>query len=246
MLMPRVIALRPAQVQIDACRGCSVREAALFGALSEAGLSLLHTDRMPIEALDAPADHLIYRLGDAGSAAFTVREGLVRLERISEGGRRCIVRVAGRGELIGAEAILGERYTQDAVACTPVSLCRIPIALLERMQREEPALQLALMRRWQRALDAALTWRIDLQTGPAHHRVLRLLDLLGRHAGPDQTIWLPRREEIADLLGMALETASRSISRLRRDGVLDLLPGGRSARLDGVRLGSALAAAGVA
>lgn len=249
MLMPRTIPLQSAVPQDERCRGCGIREAALFGSLSERGLQRLHGDAQgpgsstAIASQQMPADDRLFAQGTPGAALFTVREGLVRLERVSAGGRRCIVRVAGPGELLGAEALLGEPYTDDAVACTDVSVCRIPVALIECLRQQEPALQLALMRRWQLALDAALTWRIDLQTGPARQRVLRLLAQLGREAGPGRPIWLPRREELADLLDMAMETASRAVSALRRQGVLELLPGGRRARLDDERLADALAAA---
>ncbi|WP_374659868.1 Crp/Fnr family transcriptional regulator [Inhella sp.] len=247
MLMPRTILLKLAPTQTEACRGCGVRDAALFGALSERGLERLHEagDEMGgaggISSVHLPADRRMYALGAQGGAVFTVREGLVRLERVSAAGRRCIVRLAGPGDLLGAEALLGERYTDDAVACTDLALCRIPVPVLELLRKDEPALQLALMRRWQQALDAALTWRIDLQAGPASQRVLRLFAQLSRQAAPGEPIWLPRREELADLLDMAMETASRAVSALRRDGVIELMPGGRRARLDAGALARALA-----
>ncbi len=233
-------------VQLERCAACPVREMALFGALDEAGLARLRdagSEAAGIADRRLSADARLYALGERGASVYTVREGLVRLERVSEQGRRCIVRVVGRGELIGAEALLGQAYADEAVACTPVAVCRIPVALVDTLRAQDAALQLALMRRWQQALDGALRWRVDLQSGPAAYRVLRLLDDLGRQAGAGMPIWLPRREEIADLLGMALETASRVVSRLRRDGVLQVLPGRRSARLQPQALEQALARA---
>lgn len=252
MLMPHAIRLHPAPLQREHCGACGVRQAALFGALSERGLERLHgaangTDGAGgIASARLQADRRLYALGAQGAAVFTVREGLVRLERISEGGRRCIVRLVGPGDLLGAEALLGERYTDDAVACTDLSICRIPVPLLDLLRQDEPALQVALMRRWQQALDAALTWRIDLQCGPAYQRVLRLVAQLCRQSGSGAPIWLPRREELADLLDMAMETASRSVSELRRQGVIELLPGGRRAAVNGEALARALGKADAA
>lgn len=246
MLMPHAIRLHPAPMQGEDCRDCGVRQAALFGSLSERGLDRLHGagegrgGAGGIAGVRLPADRRLYGMGAQGAAVFTVREGLVRLERVSQGGRRCIVRLAGPGDLLGAEALLGERYTDDAVACTDLSICRIPVSLLELLREDEPALQLALMRRWQQALDAALTWRIDLQAGPAYQRVLRLVSQLSLQAGSGVPIWLPRREELADLLDMAMETASRAISELRRQGVIELLPGGRRAMVNAEELARAL------
>jgi hypothetical protein len=69
--------------------------------------------------------------------------------------------------------------------------------------------------------------------------MLKLLAVLVRHADEHGMIWLPQRDQIGDMLGIALETASRLVSQLKRDGVLELLSGGR-ARLDPDRLDAAL------
>jgi CRP-like cAMP-binding protein len=52
-------------------------------------------------------------------------------------------------------------------------------------------------------------------------------------------IWLPQRDEIGAMLGLTVETASRLVSRLRREGVLELR-GARQARIDGAALQQAL------
>jgi CRP-like cAMP-binding protein len=77
----------------------------------------------------------------------------------------------------------------------------------------------------QKALDAAEAWVSDLFTGPARRRLLHLLRRLAEHAGPGDAIWLPRRDEIGAMLDMTVETASRLVSALRREGVLTLTPG---------------------
>jgi CRP-like cAMP-binding protein len=224
-----------AHPQAQACLRCAVRQDALFGALDETGLQQLHA-HIPSRTA-APGDTLYHRASQ-GDALFTVRAGLVRFERITEAGTRRIVRLAGRGELIGHEALLGLPYADDAVACTPVQLCRIPAPLVDTLGRDHGALQRELMRRWQRALDDAQAWTAELTAGPARRRVLQLLLLLQRHADEDGRIWLPRREQIGDMLDMTVETASRHISRLRREGVLQPLPP-QHARLQALRLHAA-------
>jgi len=69
--------------------------------------------------------------------------------------------------------------------------------------------------------------------------MLRLLHKLGAHAGVDRLIWMPRRDEIGAMLNLTFETASRLISGLRREGVLEL-EGPRQARLDAATLQRAL------
>jgi CRP-like cAMP-binding protein len=222
--------------QAQVCLACEVRRNALFGALDDESLDRIHAD---IADLTVLPDAAIYRHGEPGASVYTVREGIVRFERVTEGGARRIVRLAGRGDLIGQEALLAQPYGDDAVACTPVQLCRIPRTLVQDLGEHELALMRELMQRWQHALADAQAWIADLAMGPARRRMLRLLVKLAEHGDDEDIIWLPRREELAVMLDMALETSSRLISQLRREGILELL-GHRSARLDPSRLHDAL------
>lgn len=222
--------------QAQACAACEVRGSALFGVLDDEGLDQIHTR---IASLDVAPDQAVYERGGAAAAVFTVRAGIVRFERFTERGDRRIVRLAGRGDLIGQEALLQRPYADEAIACTPVQLCRIPRHLVDELGAAQGSLPRELMQRWQRALDAAESWVADLSTGPARRRLLRLLKRLAELSEPGGPVWLPRREEIGAMLDMTVETASRLISRLRREGVLELIPT-RSARLDRAALERAL------
>ncbi len=221
--------------------GCEVRRHALFGVLDERVLQRL---RVPIATSSAAVEERLYARGECGGAIYTVHAGIVRFERVTEGGERRIVRLAGCGDLIGQEALLRQPYRDDAVACTPVTLCRIPALVLDEIDHGQMRLARELMRRWQRALDEAEVWSAELAAGPSRRRVLRLLDRLTRHAVDDGggRIWLPRRDQMGDMLDMTLETASRIVSQLRRERVLQPVPP-QHALLDRQRLSQALALA---
>lgn len=211
--------------QAEVCLGCEVRRHAVFKVLDEHALERLHA---PIAAPSLAAEERIYARGQAGGAAFTVRSGIVRFERVTASGERRIVRLAGRGDFIGQESLLGQQYRDDAVACTAVALCRIPAQVLDEIGHAQARFSRELMQRWQHALDDAEGWSAELGAGPARRRVLRLLKLLQqlqRQAEDEATgsalrIWLPRRDQMGDMLDMTMETASRVVSQLRREGVL--------------------------
>lgn len=223
-------------LQAQVCTFCEVRRSALFGALDDAGLERVHA-RIDLRTL-APTERL-YARGETGSALYTIRTGVVRFERVTEGGDRRIVRMAGRGDLIGQEVLLPQAYADEAIGCTNVELCRIPRSLVDELVAGEPTLMRELMRRWQQSLDRAAAWVADMTTGTARRRVLKLLAELQRHVDADDSIWLPRRDEMSAMLDMSVETASRMISRLRREGVLDARTHGR-ARVHPERLDAAL------
>lgn len=226
----------PSHPQARACAACAVRRQALFGVLDADGLARLHAD---IASPTFNAGEALWTGGEQGQALYTLRAGIVRFERVTEGGHRRIVRLAGPGDLIGQEALLQRPYADEAIACTPVQACRLPRTMLDDLGRDEPVLLRELMARWQQALDAAEHWVAELATGAARRRVLALLALLDRLADDDGRIWLPRREDMGAMLDLTIETTSRQVSALRRDGVLDL-PAPRQARVQRERLRAAL------
>lgn|GEM_PF-264721 len=232
----RVVALQPLpsespapfNPQARACLACGVRRQALFGVLDTAALERIHY--RIVDSVVEPGQRL-YAAHAPGDSAFTVRSGVVRLERSSERGERRIVRLAGPGDLIGLEAMLGQTYAGDAYACTPVHVCRLPRVLVDELCADQPALLRDLMKRWQAALDEAEEWLTELAVGSARWRLLRLFLKLSEYGQPDGRIWLPSRQEIGAMLGVTVETASRGVSALRREGVL-VLCDARHARLD--------------
>ncbi len=229
--------LHPKDPAARACQNCTMRSVALFGVLDEAALAdvynqITHIDLQPGEAL--------FKVGQEGEAVYTLREGIVRFERATAGGARRIVRLAGSGDLLGQELLLQRPHQDDAIACTSATLCRIPVNLVLRLGAHHAALLRELMQRWQQALEDSQAWLAELTSGTARRRVLKLMAKLAQHAAPGEAVWVPRREEMGDMLNLTLETTSRQVSRLRREGVLQNV-NRRHARVDAQALQRALA-----
>ena len=181
----------------------------------------------------------LYARGARSGCAYIIASGLVRFERMTAAGSRRIIRIAGYGDLIGQEALLRQAYRDDAVACTPLTLRRVSASLLDDAGGQAGRLSIALMRRWQDTLDEAEFWSTEMATGSSRRRVLQLLAHLHRHRDVSGLIWLPKREQMGDMLNMTIETCSRVLSALRRAGVLDLVPP-RHAHLNEALLGQAV------
>jgi CRP-like cAMP-binding protein len=228
----------PCNPQIQVCTDCSVRRVALFGALSDADIREIHHH---IADIHLEPGQRLFGLNDRGSAAFTLREGVVRMEHDTQRGERRIVRLAGRGTLVGQEALLGQTYAADAIACTPVRACRLPRELIDELAKLQPELTHNLLMRWQTALDEADEWLTELNSGSARWRMLRLLLKLTEYGEHDGLMWLPTRQEMSAMLGMTVETSSRLVAALRRESVLELVDA-RHARIDMPALAAALQA----
>ncbi|MGD8630552.1 MAG: Crp/Fnr family transcriptional regulator [Gammaproteobacteria bacterium] len=196
------------------CRDCGIRDLVLFADLQQSDFRLIH---QPITELNFRAGDVIYHAGATAHSVYTIRKGLVKLVQHQPDGNQRILRLLKQGDVAGMEALIEQSYQHDAVALEPVSICRIPAGVVESLSHETPRLHRQLLSRWQRALRNADTWLTSLSSGPAPVRVARLLVYLAGPS-PGNTCFLPSREDIGAMLGIASETASRVTADLKRKG----------------------------
>ena len=201
------------------CRNCGIRDMVLFADLREEDFELIHS---PIDDLEFPAGQPIANLGDTATSLFTVRTGMVKLVRNTIDGRQRIVRVLRPGDVIGLEALLAPSYDADAVAPTPVRLCRLPLQVIQRLNRETPRLHQRLLEKWHRSLKEADDWLADLNFGTARQRVAGLLLKMRSDRDPEVTTVFSR-EDMGAMLDLKLETVSRTLNTLLREGVIEAL-----------------------
>jgi CRP/FNR family transcriptional regulator len=202
------------------CRLCVMRSSVLFAGLDETECQTL------VKAIDhvvlAP-QAVLYRAGDPAHSVFTIRSGLVKLVQYLPDGRQRIVRLLRGTDCTGLEALLGQPYQHDAIALQPTEICRIPLDVVLRLERQNPRLHQEVLTRWQRALVEADAWLTQLSTGSARARTARLLLRL---ASGDDACDLFSREDMGAMLGITTETASRIIAEFKRSGVLKELRNG--------------------
>ncbi len=213
------------------CAQCSIRHLALFADLADADFRDLH---LPIEDLAFRPASALYNMDDPGRAVFTVRSGLVKLIQYLPNGDQRIVRLLKQGDTLGLEAVLDQPYRHTALTMQDTLACRIPATSIHQLNARTPRLYGQLMRRWQLSVDRADEWLTFLSTGTARARIARLF-LYMKEEAADPVCQLFGREEVAAILGITSETASRLITELRRDGILVPLPGNRF-RCDVARL----------
>lgn len=201
------------------CRHCGIRDMVLFADLNEHDFGLMHA---PIDDLEYAHGETLYAEASPAQGIFTLRSGMVKLVRSTVDGRPRIVRVLRPGDVIGLEALAGARYDCDAVALTPVAVCRIPLNVIQKLAARSPRLHTQLMSKWQRALKDADDWLADMNFGTARQRVANLVLKMRSPSNHEMSV-LFSREDMGAMLDLKFETVSREVSRLVRDGVMEQL-----------------------
>jgi CRP-like cAMP-binding protein len=165
------------------------------------------------------ANAKIYSEGQQALGVFTLRKGMVKLVRATADGRERIVRVLRPGDVLGLEALATARFDSEAIALVESSMCRIPLSVLHHLSANSPRLHKRLMQKWQQALKDADDWLADLNFGSARQRVAALALKMRDSEQPAFTTFFAR-DDMGAMLDIKLETVSREISGLVRDGAL--------------------------
>lgn len=201
------------------CRSCAIREMVLFADLDESDFSKIHA---PIDDLDYVAGAALAQEGARAPGLFTLRAGMVKLVRTTSDGRERIVRVMRQGDVIGLEALVHGKFETTAVALTAASVCRIPLDIIQALAVQSPRMHQSLMRKWSHNQKEAEDWLADLNYGTARQRVANFI-LKMRSPTDTQLATLFGREDMGAMLDLKMETVSREVSQLVRDGVLEPL-----------------------
>jgi CRP-like cAMP-binding protein len=124
------------------------------------------------------------------------------------------------GDVAGLSALANARYDCDGVALTDVLVCRVPLAVVHALQAKSPRLHQKLMEKWSGALKNADDWVVDINFGTARNRVSNFVLKMRDDVDP-QMASLFAREDMGAMMDLKMETVSREISALVREGVLE-------------------------
>ena len=161
--------------------------------------------------------------GDAALHLFQISEGVLRVYKIIGDGRRVITGFLYPGDLVGLSQRARYLYTAEAV--TRVKLRRLARSRFDDEVNCSPALRPELFHRLSDEMAAAQDQMVLLARKSAEERVASFLLLItrrlasGLHGQP--VIELPMtRLDMADYLGLTIETVSRIMTRLTGRGVI--------------------------
>lgn len=212
-------------VAVIGCTDCAVRGDALCGALDTTqDLEAMH--RLG-RRLQIPKGQTVVLEGDESLVVGNVIEGLLKLSVVSADGVEQIVGIAYPADFIGRP--FGPSSGHSVTALVDSTLCVFPRRAFDAFTEEHPLLAQALLRRTLDDLDRARSWMVLLARKSAPARVASLLlDMNRRLARPgNPVVCLPlSRQQMADLLGLVIETVSRSMTSFKAAGLIDL-PRGR-------------------
>ena len=170
---------------------------------------------------------ILFSQNQASDSLYFLEEGLVKLTRTNEVGKRIILSIRGPGDLLGEEALADPQkgFYTEAEVLTDAAVSQVPQEVLKQaLTRDNLALSLfnyILERRNALAVKIELLCLNDVEYRVLHY--LAELSSLVRQREGESGYQIPITQlELADLVGATRETTSTTLNQLERRGLIKL------------------------
>ncbi len=208
---------------IDPCTTiCEVRAITVCNAIAEVDLARLATSAVVTEV---PAGQCFVDEGEPADAFFVVTAGTAKLFKLLPDGRRQIIRFVGPGQFLALA--ISDTYVFSAEAIEPVRYCRFHRTKLRALMDDSPLMEERLLEVASDELAAAQEQMLLLGRKTARERLASFLLMQSRQGLPcgrsRKRFKLPiTHRDIADYIGLTMETVSRTFTRLCAEGLIDM------------------------
>ncbi|ANB18382.1 helix-turn-helix domain-containing protein [Dokdonella koreensis] len=218
----RIIDLRELR---QSCAGCALNQLCLPASIGGEDLARLDDVVKRRQPLDR--GETLFREGSDHPALFVVRSGSLKTSVTLPEGDTQILGFHLTGEIIGFDGLAGERHQCTAEALERSSVCEVPFDKLSQVAAQVPGLQHQLFRVMSREFVREQQHPVMMGRKQALSRLaIFLRSLSERRAGTGhdaRELQLSMsRQEMANYLGLVIETVSRLFSRLQHLGIVEV------------------------
>jgi CRP/FNR family transcriptional regulator len=214
------------RISSQSCGDCPIRHRAVCARCDEDELQ--HLEEIKFYRFFEAGQPVIWS-GDRMDFVASVVSGIATLTQTMEDGRTQMVGLLLPSDFVGRPGREGAAY--NVTATTDLMMCCFRKKPFEQMMNSTPHIANRLLEMTLDELDAAREWMLVLGRKTAREKIASLLCIIARRnatptlgdADRPAAFELPlTREAMADYLGLTLETVSRQMSALKKDGVIRL------------------------
>lgn len=208
-----------------ACSSCRLRDLCMPIGLSAKEMVLI--DKMVSTRLKIARGEPLFRAGGRFKSLYTIRSGFFKTSVSTADGREQVSGFYMAGELLGLDGIAQDKHTCTARALEDSEVCVLHVQLINELAHDVHALQHHVLKVMSREISHDHNHLFLLGSMKSDARVATfLLNLLTRlHArgqAPNELVLRMTREDIGSYLGLTIETISRTLSKLAKNGVISV------------------------
>ncbi|MBD0778380.1 Crp/Fnr family transcriptional regulator [Maribacter sp. ANRC-HE7] len=209
------------EAEQNRCENCIVRQFNSLRAMSKAELKKVSDSKVTKKIKKGEA---LFEEGDKLDGVFCVREGVSKLSKLSSNGKDQIIKLASKGEVMGQRSVIAEEYTNlSAVAVSDMEVCFIPKDSIVHTLSKNPDFAIEVLRHMAHDLKEADDVIVNMSQKTVKQRIAEAFVYLKNNYGEDDQGFLKltlSREDIANVVGTATESAIRIISEFKKKGMI--------------------------
>jgi CRP/FNR family transcriptional regulator len=204
------------------CLFCEHAKTGVFCALEHAALQRLDAGK---SIYQYGSGNVLYYEGGAPLAIYCVHDGLLKLTKSTPEGRSVVIRLLGKGEIVGFRAVIAdEPYAATAEVVEPSAVCIIPADTFRALLEQSLTFKNTLINKLATELRISEERMVDQLVLPARVRIARLLLFLAEQTTPgsDRLIVPARlpRQDLAEAAGVTPQTFSRILHMFNVEGIV--------------------------
>ncbi|MDX1491928.1 MAG: fumarate/nitrate reduction transcriptional regulator Fnr [Pseudohongiellaceae bacterium] len=207
------------------CGNCAVAKLCLPTGLSDSEIGKM--EEVAEQKRQLNTKEYLYKAGDSFSGLYAVRSGSFKSVVVAANGDSQITSFTFPGEILGLDAYKGKSHTSYAEALETSSVCALPFDQLESLAQRIPALQRHVYSIFSEEIQQENEILLLLGKRSAEMRMAAfLINLSSRYSqrgySASQFHLSMSRGDIANYLGLTVETVSRLLNRLQKTGAISV------------------------
>lgn len=170
---------------------------------------------------------VIFEEGDAVNGVYCVKEGICKLSKLSENGKDQIVKMVVKGQLLGQRSLISDENSNlQATALNDMEVCFIPKSEIIADLQKNPKFSFDVLKDMAHDLKEADDIIVNMAQKSVRQRLAEALIYIHNSFGvnPDGTLSvLLSREDFANIVGTATESAIRVLSQFKKEGLISTI-----------------------
>ncbi len=202
------------------CENCIVRQFNSLRAMSKEDLKGISDAKI---SRSVKKGETLFKEGEKLGGVFCVRDGVSKLSKLSPNGKDQIVKLATKGQVIGQRSVISEESTNlSAVAVSDMDVCFIPKESILTSLSKNPDFTLEVLRHMAHDLREADDVIVNMSQKTVKQRIAEAMLYLNNFGHDDEGFFVLTlsREDIANVVGTATESAIRILSEFKKEGLV--------------------------
>lgn len=179
---------------------------------------------------------VIFEEGEVINGIYCVKDGICKLSKLSENGKDQIVKMVVKGQLLGQRSLISEEASNlQAVALNDMEVCFIPRNEIINDLQNNPKFSYEILKEMAQDLKGADNIIVNMAQKSVRQRLAETLVYIHDSFGvnPDRTLSvLLSREDFANIVGTATESAIRVLSQFKKEGLISII--GKQIRIESI------------